>query len=182
MVIGNDDARVNVTWKGQNGDLPDAVARDARDADVRAWATEAVRGGGVPGIAADAEAAFEDFVVDRFDANDARPYALIQVRPKVPFGAVERSTGFYWIRVRGSDVRFPGEWGRLEIAEWSLGGWGIGRADIPGEDVRVLSDRLAPPSEDDDLAVPVPARDGCQVKDDGGESCRLIDDDGRVSS
>jgi hypothetical protein len=86
MVAAN-EARVNVTWKGQNGDLPDTVSRDANDGDVRQWVTEAVRGGGVPGIAADARADFTDFVIDRFTANDARPYNLIQVRPKVPFGA-----------------------------------------------------------------------------------------------
>jgi hypothetical protein len=87
MVIAANEARVNVTWKGQNGDLPDTVARDATDADVRQWVTEAVRTGGIPGINADARADFTDFVIDRFAANDARPYNLIQVRPKVPFGA-----------------------------------------------------------------------------------------------
>lgn len=86
MVIENTEARVNVTWKGQNGDLPDTVARDAKDEEVKQWITEATRGGGIPGIAADPEAHFEDFVIDRFLANEARPYNLIQVRPKVPFG------------------------------------------------------------------------------------------------
>jgi len=86
MVIENTEARVNVTWKGQNGDLPDTVSRDARDEDVRQWITEATRGGGIPGIEADPTASFEDFVIDRFLANEARPYNLIQVRPKVPFG------------------------------------------------------------------------------------------------
>jgi len=86
LVLAANEARVNVTWKGQNGDLPDTVARDANDGDVRQWVTEAVRGGGVPGIAADARADFADFVIDRFAANDTRPYNLIQVRPKVPFG------------------------------------------------------------------------------------------------
>jgi hypothetical protein len=91
MVIAANEARVNVTWKGQNGDLPDTVARDSTDADVRQWVTEAVRTGGVPGINADARADFSDFVIDRFAPNDARPYNLIQVRPKVPFGA-DRAT------------------------------------------------------------------------------------------
>jgi hypothetical protein len=86
MVIAANEARVNVTWKGQNGDLPDTVARDSNDADVRQWVTEAVRTGGIPGINADARADFSDFVIDRFAPNDARPYNLIQVRPKVPFG------------------------------------------------------------------------------------------------
>jgi hypothetical protein len=90
MVIAGNEARVNVTWKGQNGDLPDTVSRDANDGDVRQWVTEAVRGGGIPGIHADAQADFTDFVIDRFPSNDARPYNLIQVRPKVPFGETGR--------------------------------------------------------------------------------------------
>lgn len=85
-VIGANDARVNVTYGGNNGDLPDPVSFDASDADVKQWVTEAVRGGGVPGIKADAEANFADFVVDRFTANEARPFNMIQVRPKTPFG------------------------------------------------------------------------------------------------
>jgi len=80
-------ARVNVTWQGQNGDLPDPVSFDANDGDVKTWVTEAVRGGNVPGIRADRAANFHDFVVDRFTATEARPYNLIQLRPKTPFGA-----------------------------------------------------------------------------------------------
>jgi hypothetical protein len=80
------EARVNITWAGQNGDLPDTVAFDASDRAIRAWVTEAVRGGGVPGIARDVQADFADFVIDRFGANGTRGYNLIQVRPKTPFG------------------------------------------------------------------------------------------------
>jgi hypothetical protein len=80
------EARVNVTWRGQNGDLPDPVRRDASDGDVLGWVTEAVRAGGVPGIAADPGAVFRDSVVDRFPPTQDRPYDLIQVRPKTPFG------------------------------------------------------------------------------------------------
>jgi hypothetical protein len=80
------EARVNITWNGQNGDLPDTVNRDAADADVKRWVTEAVRAGSVPGIAADANANFQDFVVDRFGPNEMRPHSLIQIRPKTPFG------------------------------------------------------------------------------------------------
>ena len=80
------EARVNVTWAGQNGDLPDPIAFDAPDGAVRGWITEAVRGGSVPGVDADLRADFADFVVDRFPANDQRPYNLIQIRPKTPFG------------------------------------------------------------------------------------------------
>ena len=82
-----DEARVNVTWGGQNGDLPDAVSFDATDGDVKQWLTEAIRTGGVPGVVADRNVDLRDFVVDRFEATAARPYRLIQVRPKTPFGS-----------------------------------------------------------------------------------------------
>ena len=85
-MMRENEARLNITWAGDNGDLPDPVAYDATDADVRQWVTEAVRNGDVPGIRADVNADFSDFVVDRFAANDTRPYNLIQIRPKTPFG------------------------------------------------------------------------------------------------
>lgn len=85
-VLGAREARVNVTWKGQNGDLTDTVAVDATNGEVLQWITEAVRTGSIPGITADMRADFRDYVVDRFGANDARPYNLIQIRPKTPFG------------------------------------------------------------------------------------------------
>lgn len=80
------EARVNVTWNGENGELPDPVFFDSTDTDIRGMVTEAVRSGGVPGIPADANADFQDFVLSRFPANEARPYNLIVVRPKTPFG------------------------------------------------------------------------------------------------
>lgn len=86
VAVREDEARVNVTWQGQNGDLPDPVNRDATDGDVKQWITEAVQNGSVPGIGADLNADFTDFVVDRFPASEARPYNLIQMRPKTPFG------------------------------------------------------------------------------------------------
>ena len=87
-IVAN-ESRVNVTWAGQNGDLPDTVSSDSTDGDVRQWVTEAVRTGHVPGIPADAAADFRDFVVDRFAATDQRPFNLIQVRPKTPFGGLD---------------------------------------------------------------------------------------------
>lgn len=80
------DARVNVTYAGENGDLPDPVHFDSPDSDVKAWVTEAVANGSIPGIPATLDADFGDFVVDRFAANEERPYNLIQIRPKTPFG------------------------------------------------------------------------------------------------
>ncbi len=85
-MIGTNEARVNVTYAGQNGELPDPVSFDATDGDIKMWVAETIRGGGVAGIPAAQNADFTDFVVDRFEANEARPYRLIQVRPKTPFG------------------------------------------------------------------------------------------------
>lgn len=85
-LVREDEARVNITWSGSNGDLPDPVALDATDGDIKQWVQEAVRTGTVPGLAADPVADFTDFVVDRFAPTDARPFALFVVRPKVPFG------------------------------------------------------------------------------------------------
>lgn len=80
------EARVNITWAGSNGDLEQPVPYDATDGDIKQWVTEAVQTGSVPGITADANADFTDFVVDRFGPTEARPWALVSVRPKTPFG------------------------------------------------------------------------------------------------
>jgi hypothetical protein len=79
------EAILNITVNGQNGALPDPVPYDAPDTNIRAWATEAVRNGGVPGIDTDPNVDFRDFVVDRYDARDGLP-ARIAIRPKTPFG------------------------------------------------------------------------------------------------
>jgi len=92
-VMEADMARLNVTYNGANGDLPDPVTRDASDADIKRWATEAVRAGSVPGIPADPNADFTDFVVDRFPANEAVPVARCMLRPKTPFGRRRRLRG-----------------------------------------------------------------------------------------
>lgn len=81
------EARVNITYKGSNGDLLDPVTFDATDAEIRTWVTEALRTGGVPGIPADPEADLTDFVVDRFAAKEDLPNRLM-IRPKTPFGVV----------------------------------------------------------------------------------------------
>ncbi len=85
-VIGADEARVNITYGGRNGDLPDLVLFDASVDRIKAWVTEALRTGGIPGMPADPAASLDDFVLDRFTAAEARPYNLIQIRPKTPFG------------------------------------------------------------------------------------------------
>jgi adenosine/AMP kinase len=85
IVIYGPNARLNITVNGQNGDYPDLVSYDAADGDIKQIATEAVRTGYIPGIAA-AEVNFLDFVVDRFPANNELPPRLM-LRPKTPFGA-----------------------------------------------------------------------------------------------
>lgn len=84
QVIDNNVAKLNITIAGENGDLPDPVDFDAGDATIKAWATEAIRGGSVPGIAA-READFTDFVVDRIAAKDGLPPRLM-LRPKTEYG------------------------------------------------------------------------------------------------
>lgn len=85
-MIAENEARVNITWAGQNGDLPDPVRFDAGDADVKQWVTEAIRAGDVPGLVADADANFRDHIVERYEATAVRPFNLIQIRPKTAFG------------------------------------------------------------------------------------------------
>lgn len=79
------EAQVNVTYKGQNGDLQEPVNFEATVGDILTWVAEAVQGGDIPGIAADNTANFQDFVVDRFPAQGDLPNRLM-VRPKTPFG------------------------------------------------------------------------------------------------
>ncbi len=87
-MINRDEALVNITWRGQNGDLPDPVAYDAPAQRVLAWVAEAIRTGGVPGVAADSRVDLRDFVVERYAATGNRAVNRIVVRPKTPFGAL----------------------------------------------------------------------------------------------
>lgn len=86
MNVGDDAAVVNVTWKGQNGDLTSPVRWGTSDRDVIAAATEAIRHGGARGVDADSDVNLEGFVVQKVDAKDGLPNRYI-LRPKVPFGA-----------------------------------------------------------------------------------------------
>jgi hypothetical protein len=80
-------AVLNITYNGLSADYPLDVDYKLSDADVRRIAIEVVRAGGVRGlqIANLPDNAFDNYVVDRFDApgNEVR----IFLRPKVPFGA-----------------------------------------------------------------------------------------------
>lgn len=84
--IKDTEARVNITYGGKNGDLPDPVMFQSTDGDIKTWVTEAIRTGGVPGLDPAPNADFSDFVIDRFAATEVRPYNLLTVRPKTPFG------------------------------------------------------------------------------------------------
>jgi len=86
-VIQPHQARVNITYKRQYGELPDAVTFDSTDGDVRGWVAEAIRTGSVPGIEADPDVRLNDYVIDRFPpVPGTREYNLIDIRPKVEFG------------------------------------------------------------------------------------------------
>jgi hypothetical protein len=86
-VIPPHQARVNITYKRQHGELPDPVTFDSTDGDVRGWVAEAIRTGGVPGINADPDVRLTDYVIDRFPpVPGVRDYNLLDVRPKVEFG------------------------------------------------------------------------------------------------
>lgn len=80
------NARLNITWSGGNGDLPDPILYDATDAEITTWATEAVRNGSVPGIPADANVNFTGFVVDRFPGTPDAPDNKVFLRPKTAYG------------------------------------------------------------------------------------------------
>lgn len=112
-VFGPGQAQLNITINGQNGDLPDPVAFDATDADVKAFAQEAVATGYVPGITADERANFNDFVVDRFPATNDRPFNRLVIRPKTPFGDEKNTQVGVFVFGPGQDKNHP--W----IKEWA---------------------------------------------------------------
>lgn len=79
-------ARLNLTWQGQNGDVLEGVPFDASDVELKAIALEALRGGDIAGIDPDPRAVLVDFVVDRFPATEEMPVNRVFIRPKTPFG------------------------------------------------------------------------------------------------
>lgn len=87
-VMEDHQARLNITYAGQNGDMRDPVPYDASEADILRWCTEAVRNGDVPGLGAHPDVDFRDFKIDRFGPTETRDHNLIQIRPKVPFGGL----------------------------------------------------------------------------------------------
>lgn len=86
VVPQEDEARLNVTWAGNNFDLPDPIFWNMEDREIRSIAEEVIRNGAL-GVVADRDVDLTDFVIDRFPVNDQRPYRLYQIRPKTPFGS-----------------------------------------------------------------------------------------------
>lgn len=80
------EAVLNISWKGENGDLPQPIVYDASEADIRRWAAEAVRAG-LPGISPDPNVNFQDFIVERVAAKDGLPNRVL-LRGKTEFGAL----------------------------------------------------------------------------------------------
>jgi len=80
------EARLNITFDGQNADLPAPVPFGASDAQIKAWAREAIATGalGTPRAYRDVDLA--SFVVDRFSATEKVPENRIFLRPVTPFG------------------------------------------------------------------------------------------------
>jgi hypothetical protein len=83
----NDMARMNVTWGGGNGDLPDLVPFQEGDNVLKMMAAEAIASGYIPGITSDGAVNLDDFVVDRFPAAGEVNEHRIFIRPKTPFGS-----------------------------------------------------------------------------------------------
>lgn len=86
VVLNENEARVNITWQGQNYDLQNPMLIDSTDEQIRASVTETVRFGIEGLIPADPNADFTNYVINRFAPTEARPWNAIFVRPKVPFG------------------------------------------------------------------------------------------------
>ena len=88
--IREDQAIVNVTYGGRNGDLPDPVRRDASKEAIRGWVEEALKTGGIPGIPADRYADLRNFVIDDPVIRDVPGQEIsvsyITARPKTPVG------------------------------------------------------------------------------------------------
>jgi hypothetical protein len=79
-------AILNITYNGMSADYQLDVDYQLSDGDVRRIAVEVVRSGGLRGLLVPSleDAAFEHFVVDRFDSAEGGQ--RIYLRPKVPFG------------------------------------------------------------------------------------------------
>lgn len=85
--VPDDYARVDVTYGGQQSELPDPVPLDFAEGDLKQAVTEALRAGDIPGLGSHPDADLTDYVVKRYPPHEQRPYNRIELRPKTPFGA-----------------------------------------------------------------------------------------------
>lgn len=83
--IGEDYAKLNITYAGEQGDLPAPIPFDIDDDEVRRIAAEAIRAGTVPGIDADPTASLDGFIVKPYGARDGLPNRIV-IRPATPYG------------------------------------------------------------------------------------------------
>ena len=72
------EARVNITWNGQNGDLLEPVPFTASDHQLKEWAREALVGGSIPGETKVASVAIYEFV-EIMDYSTAHIYSAIML-------------------------------------------------------------------------------------------------------
>lgn len=86
MEVNDGYAVLNITYDGQQGELPDPINFDAADSDIRQWAKEAIQGGGIQGINQDTDADLTSFVVERFPPGNGIDFARVSLRPKTAFG------------------------------------------------------------------------------------------------
>lgn len=90
--IMENEAVVILAVKGQMGEMVDSsnkltpIPYDASNENVLEWIGEAVRSGNVRSIEADSDLDLKDYVVDRMPATADRPYNMVMVYPKTPFG------------------------------------------------------------------------------------------------
>lgn len=79
-------AQLNITYAGQQGNLPDLLPFDLDDTEIKRIAREALTQG-IPGINPVAGVDLKDFMIDRFPSRPDMPANRLSLRPKTPFGA-----------------------------------------------------------------------------------------------
>lgn len=83
MTYPGPQVTLEVTWNGQQGELPEPVPWEATELELKGMAWQALAEGRVRGVAADPSVDLEGFVVDWIEEDGMR---RIAVRPKTPFG------------------------------------------------------------------------------------------------
>ena len=81
-------ARLHVTYQGEGGYLPDMVGYDLGRDEIFRIATEAIRGGDIPGLSQDENVtvtSFSNYTLDRMAAKDGEPERIF-LRPKTSVG------------------------------------------------------------------------------------------------